>query len=407
MTTQQSEARRTIEALRAGVPSRAAVKRLGTTQLRIREEFDERLGEVIAGRGVKPLVVAASYGDGKSHLLKCLESAAQDAGFVTSYLLVSPEMPLGRSHVVLQALAEAAEAPGLAGKALRALTAKLENVSQRFGELRQWAEQAGLDERFAALLLLFGEFRADEELRQQILDDIEGKPLKVTDIRTKLRELGRQGLYSLTAGPHAGLAQSRIRLYAQLCRVATGAGMVVLFDEVERLVTFTRRQRFAAYEQIGWWSERAAEAGSGILPVFAMTRGLVEEAITNGKLDAQQYHLAVEQMDPVQQSLGQQGLRLLQAKPLGLQPPEPAQLEAIRHRIREVYTEAYGAFPGDPPPTAALPSTLRARIRAWITGWDLRRHYREYIAQVEAGEVVHDAHEVPDALLPEDENSEG
>lgn len=405
MTAKQVEARRTIESLRAGVPSRAAVKRLGTSQERISNAFADSLEKVRSGSGSDPLVLAANYGDGKSHLLKYLQTIAERDGFVTAYLVVSPEMPLGRPHVVLQSLAEAAEAPHVTGKALRGLVAQ-QRAADVFGGLRRWVEAVELEDRFAAMLLLFAEYWVDEELRQQILDDIEGKPLKLTEIRKRLKALGRQEIFQLQAGRQAALAHSRLRLYGQICRACTGAGLVVFFDELERLVLFTRKQRFAAYQEIGWWCRRAAEEASGIVPVFAMTRGLVEEAIDGGKLDAQEFGAIGADLDPEHKALGEAGLELLQAKPLGLQPPTPEQLDDIEYRVHQLYGEAYDTQPAELPATQVIYTSLRQRIRSWITGWDLQRHDPAHRPNVLAEEVEFDEHEVPDELLAGDERPE-
>src|SRR5580658_7035051 len=100
MSPEQVFARSAIEALRSGVPSRHAVEQLGTTQRQVKEPFEARLGALEEGKGVEPLVIAAQFGEGKSHLLNYLKVLATNRGFVTSFVVVSPEMPFGNPHVV-------------------------------------------------------------------------------------------------------------------------------------------------------------------------------------------------------------------------------------------------------------------------------------------------------------------
>ncbi|MFQ5915990.1 MAG: hypothetical protein ACE5JS_22680, partial [Nitrospinota bacterium] len=68
------ESRRAIEALRAGVPNRYAVRELGCAQARIEEEFVRRLDEtrdgLIQGRQASGLLVGGDFGTGKSHLFE-------------------------------------------------------------------------------------------------------------------------------------------------------------------------------------------------------------------------------------------------------------------------------------------------------------------------------------------------
>ena len=67
------EARTAIEALRAGVPNRAAVRLMGTAESGIEQAFDELLGAVWAeGAAPRGLGIAGGFGTGKSHMLTYL-----------------------------------------------------------------------------------------------------------------------------------------------------------------------------------------------------------------------------------------------------------------------------------------------------------------------------------------------
>ena len=378
MTPEQLQARRAIEGLRAGVPSRAAVRSLETTQNKIRDQFRLAMDAVRHGQATQPLMIAASFGDGKSHLLQYLDHLAGEAGFVTCLLVVSPEMLLGDPQIVLNELAESAIAPGCNGKALRAMTEDLNSDRHVFGDVRQWAEAAGLEPRFLALLLLLEEFQADKDLCQQILDDFEGNAMRVTDIRRKLRELNRAGDYPIRNPRAKLLAHDRLRLFAQLCRVCTGQGLVVFFDETERIRRFSRKQRFEAYREIGWWAEQAASPGSGILPVMAMIDAFVQETITAGLNDEAQLRDRPV-ADRMEQTRIQAGIDCLKRSER-LEPTTMSQRDSIRERVRTLYQLAYQVDP-DPavtdPPNA---TTLRQYIRTWITRWDLARYYHEPVS---------------------------
>ena len=148
MNAEAVAARSAIESLRSGVPSRHAVTQLGTTQTEVKKHFDAGLQALAEGRGVTPIVVSATFGAGKSHLLNYLQSLAAQQGFVTSFVVVSPEMPLGNASIVLRTLAEAAQAPGNADTALRALAAQPEYATGTgFADLKAWTRDAGLDDQ--------------------------------------------------------------------------------------------------------------------------------------------------------------------------------------------------------------------------------------------------------------------
>ena len=391
-------ARNAIEALRSGVPSRHAVAQLGTTQAHIKDRFEAASDAVAEGRGADPLVLAANFGAGKSHLLEYFQALAERANFVTAYLVVSPEMLLGNPHLVLKAIAESARPPGRTGKALRELSADLGTSSRGFSELRLWARDADIRDRFRALLHLYEEFRADEELRTQILDDIEGKPLRKTLIKQKLKEIGQVAAYDLTGPRNPLLAHDRIRLLARFFRACGCNGLVVLFDELERLARCTLKQRIAAYEEIGWWQTVAQTPGSSILPVFAMTSGFVENTVVAGKHDETRFAAAASGPDENESERnGQRGIALLKAPPLRLTPPTPEQEEEVRYRIKAIYEQAYGvSVPTLPSARTDVRTSIRADIRRWITLWDLYRYDPAYAPDVQEIAVEFDEREVPE-----------
>src|SRR3982074_355548 len=86
------DARRAIEALRAGVPNRDAVRLLSTQQPQVEARFRRQLGalaeDAAAGRPTPGLLVAGDFGAGKSHLLEYLEHIALDERFVCSRVVI-------------------------------------------------------------------------------------------------------------------------------------------------------------------------------------------------------------------------------------------------------------------------------------------------------------------------------
>ena len=373
-------------------PSRHAAARLGTTQREIRERFEDALDAVGQGRGASPLLVSANFGAGKSHLLSYLQSLAERDGFVTSYVVISPEMPLGSGHFVLKTLSEAAHAPGRAGKALPTLMAELAVPSIEYQMLCDWARGSGIADRFNALLTIYREFRTEGELRAQILNDFEGRPLLKNHIRGKLREIGKVPDYDLSAPANPLLAHDRIRLLAQMVRAAGCRGLVVLFDEVERIAKFSLKQRLAAYAEMAWWRQVAEQEGSGILPVFAMTRGFLETTITGGTRDEQRFSPG----DPVLR-----GIEMLK-RPLLLESPTPEEEEDIKYRVRDIYQEAYGLSVPVLPRTDVRTS-IRSEIRRWIAQWDILRYYPDYQPHVTEEAMRFDTESIPDDALASDD----
>jgi predicted NACHT family NTPase len=88
ISNKKVESRRAIEALRAGVPNRDAVRALGSSQPQLEKIFRERLSgsrEGFSGnRQIEGLLITGDFGSGKSHLLEYFKHIALEENFVCS-----------------------------------------------------------------------------------------------------------------------------------------------------------------------------------------------------------------------------------------------------------------------------------------------------------------------------------
>ena len=396
MNSETVFARSAIEALRAGVPSRHAVAQLGTTQQEIKEHFEDALLSIRANEPVKPLVISADFGRGKSHLLNYLQTVAERQGFVTSFVIISPEMPLGNAHVTLKTIAESAHAPGRVGKALRALSADTRVGTEGFAQFRQWVAQAPVNGKLKALVHLYEEYRVDNELRAQILDDVEGNPLLMTVIRHRLKEIGELSAYDLKVPRNDLLAHDRIKLYAQFVRALGCNGLVVLFDELERAAKFSTKQRISAYQELGWWRKAAEEAGSAILPVFTMTSAFLRESVAKDEGLFQSAALGYSQDERDQYALD--GIAMLK-KRYELASVTQEEEAEIKYRVKNIYEQAYGLTVPNLNMGPEVSASIRSQIRRWITFWDLHRYDPNYRPEVASDAVQFDTHQIGDDIL--------
>lgn len=390
------EASRAIESLRAGVPGSAAVARLGTTQDEIARSFSGSLSALEQNIGSAPISITANFGDGKSHLLHCLKSDAERRGFVTSMVVVSPEMPMGNAHIVLKAIAEEAVAPGHTGKALMELAAN--SPFDALPVIRRWADNAPILDRFRALLTVY-ESTTDEELRMEILSDLEGNPVSVAKIRQALKEIQGASHFDLRAPRNALLAHDRIRLLGKFCQAHGTKGLVVFFDEVERIAQFPFKARLSAYQEIGWWNSLCLEPDSGVFAVFALTTRGIDQCLTEkgdeSRIKSSTTLLEVDERD----RFAVEGIGLLKrADSNRLVGATPEQFERMQHGVRALYEAAYGIMP-QVLPKNPLSITIRSEIRRWITIWDLKRHYPDYVANVSVQDVKLNSDEFDGAEL--------
>src|SRR5436309_11545332 len=137
--------RRAIEALRAGVPNRDAVRALGSAQPHIEERFVKLLQDARDGvaNGVQApgWLIAGDFGSGKSHLLEYLQHVALEENFVSSKVVISKETPLHDPAKLYRAAVEAAVVPDKKGSALAEIAAGLSAGDPALADLLAWAAQ--------------------------------------------------------------------------------------------------------------------------------------------------------------------------------------------------------------------------------------------------------------------------
>ena len=114
--TDRLRARRVVEALRAGVPSGAAVETLGTGQSELEARYRAALADADRladqDRQARGFLVRGGFGSGKSHLLTTFEHIALEEGFAVSRVVISKETPLHDPAKLLASAAEAIRSPG-------------------------------------------------------------------------------------------------------------------------------------------------------------------------------------------------------------------------------------------------------------------------------------------------------
>jgi hypothetical protein len=114
-SSQRLHARRVVEALRAGVPSAAAVATLGTGQSELEARYRAALDDVprLAAQDEQAtgFLVRGGFGAGKSHLLTIFEHIALAEGFAVSRIVISKETPLYDPVKLLAGAAEAMRLP--------------------------------------------------------------------------------------------------------------------------------------------------------------------------------------------------------------------------------------------------------------------------------------------------------
>ncbi len=383
------EARMAIEALRAGVPNRAAIRLMGTEQTTIEHGFEAALsaawGDTAPARGQSGqsgaggLGMAGGFGTGKSHLLGYLAEVARQQRFVVSRVVVSKETPLSHpGHVFAAALRDAA-LPDRPDDPIAACVTALREQPEALEamEIVAGTPDAGFAPIFAACLFLVRRASTPPETLRRIARLWSGAKVSVPVIRQALVAAGAGRTYSLKSIPAAALTEQLTRFVPLLFRAVGYAGWCILLDEIELIGRYTPLQRALSYAVLGGLlGLDGAHRFPGIVTAYAITDDFVT-AVISARQDSEKLpeRLTLKGRS-AEATLALSTIRHIERTVLQnrLLPPTLNELTACHGKLQRLYSAAYEwTAPPLPPPERTATRTLRQYIKGWITQWDLRR----------------------------------
>ena len=94
------EARRVIEALRSGIPSRAVGQYFSEARPQLMKEISGRLDRVSESGRPDGMVISGKYGEGKTHLLNTVFHLAHSGNMVVSYLSLGKVTPMDKLYLL-------------------------------------------------------------------------------------------------------------------------------------------------------------------------------------------------------------------------------------------------------------------------------------------------------------------
>ncbi len=374
------EARTAIEALRAGVPNRAAIRQMGTEQTSIEHAFEAALGVAWADASASSGIgLAGGFGTGKSHMLGYLAEVARLGGFVVSRVVISKETPLSHPGHVLAAALRGAALPDRPDDPAAACVAVLRERPEALDalEIAVSTPGAGFAPIFAACLFLLRRASTTPEMLRRIARLWTGARVSAPAIRQALSAAGAGKMFSLKPVAAAEMTEQLTRFVPLLFRAAGYCGWCILLDELELIGRYTPLQRALSYAWLGTWL--GLEGGrrfSGIVTAYAITDDFVT-AVINARLDSEKLpeRLALKGRD-VEAVLALAGIRHIERTVLQhrLLPPTVDDLAICHDKVLRLYSDAY-AWPAPPlqPAERTSSRTMRQYIKGWITQWDLRR----------------------------------
>ena len=377
-----------LEALRSGVPNRAAVRLLGCNQPQVEERFTEMLDGATdsdsPARNGQGMLISGDFGSGKSHLLAHLEHLALEQGFVCSKVAISKETPLYDLGKVYISAMENGRLPDRSGRLIEELGLSLKPDSREFASFFRWADQAAaqghISPIFPASLLIY-ERSGDLELNGEIETFWAGDKILKGRITAGLRQIDQLQNYKFNMPKVAELPPQRLQFALALIKGARYRGWVVLLDEIELVGSYSLLQRGRSYAEVArWMGEAAGETYPGLVMVGSVTEDFASAIISpdgsrkdhdyiRPKMEANRRYNSIA-------SRAESGMHMLERQCVPLRPPESDDVTASVEKLRSLYSDAYG---WEAPPIdakaggAGIYGRMRYQVRRAINEWDLLR----------------------------------
>jgi hypothetical protein len=412
--TSSPAARRSVEALRAGVPNGSAVRELGTDQKAIEAKFLDALSQVAAeraaGRQIQGFMIQGEFGTGKSHLLQWLQHVSLEAGFACSRVVIGKETPLGDPHKLFRAATESLTLPDRLG-GLPELVERLRLDSNVFTDLYGLVRDpdSHFDPLFQATLLLYEKLHHDTELIDRIIAFWSGDRPAVNELKKQLRLIGHPRP-DLRSRRIQELALPRFRFMAQLVAAAGYTGWVLLLDEVELVARLSLTARERSYAALATLAGRLrARTVPGLFMVGTVTSDFTG-VIFEERRDPEKVLQRWGERDADFLAEVEAGLDFLgpnSRRWMRIRKPDAEVLRLTYDRVRALYEGAYGWQPPLETVSDSGPSrSMRQHVRDWITRWDLLRLDPAYLPDIETRTVTPDLTERPDLEASDEPDEE-
>ena len=375
--------RRAVEALRAGVPNRDVVRQLPPVDTEVDKRFQSLLKNTIEGweqsNQASGILVAGDFGTGKSHYLESFRHQALEEHFICSSIVLNKETPLYDPLKIYRACVESATAPDKLGTALDELTLTYSSqTAPHYRELFEWVHvNKDLDPRIAATLSLFERVQ-NEDLRQKIIAEWMGYPMKVGEIKAALRDIGEAKTYQITRS-QPGQVLQRFEFLSRFFRSAGYSGWVLLIDETEMISKYSLLQRAKAYAQLAKLLGIVKGTNlPGIASVFTITNDYAGQVLHGRKNDRTNIPARLQGTKNEEFSVAaDMGMKTIETRTAKLSPPTQSQMLDVYQKVRRIYSSAYSweAPEIEDRREYSASTGMRQYIRSWINTWDLRRLY--------------------------------
>ena len=268
---------RVIEALRSGVPSRAAGEYFSEARPAMMQKIQNRLEQVHETGHSDGMIFTGRYGEGKTHLLGTVFSMAFAHNMVVSYVSLGKETPVDRPYLLFPKLIANTYLPGAAQPGFRQKLEDLTQGSSISGELLAYAAKELETDKLYFLLKAFLGTQEEEE-RYAFLADLEGDFTTGQVIKRSYRRITGTAAKFNQNFSKTKHGFDYFYFTSHLFKTLGYGGWVLLFDEAELLGGMGKKTRAKSYVQLQRFLKPSPKL-EGVFSLFAFSSSYAEDVI--------------------------------------------------------------------------------------------------------------------------------
>lgn len=372
------EARRIVEALRSGVPSRAAGQYFSSARQDIISLLSGKLDETREKKTSGGIVVSGAYGEGKTHLLNTVFNIAHSNNMVCSFISLSRETPFDRMHLVYPKLVHNTFLPKRLQPGFLDILSDITPGSPLATEMLLYTvKHLEIDK----LYYLFRSYlnTDDTEEKYLLLADLEGDFINNALLKKTYRRI-----FSEKAGFNVSFSKTKhmdnyLSMLSRLFLQLGYNGWVILFDESELIGKLGKKARLNAYKNMSsfLFPENYSRLQS-TYSIFAITDSYLEDVIESKR---EFENLSQSGFEPKSYEAAEKALNSIISAPK-LQQLNKDEILGILNKLKDFYMRAYD-LKADIDMREIIKSTenrgylLRTRIRAAVECLDQLYQYNK------------------------------
>lgn len=368
-----------LEAIRAGIPTRALVEALPDLRQNLVDRIDNDLANLQAGKKIKGRVVWGDYGQGKTHFLKLIEKHILARGFGVSYLTLSRDLNLNNLNNLFPALSSHilvgdANIPGLLNQLMR------QHIHpQMMIDLPETGDKISHP---LPLLILQSFLRYEERDMILLYNALMGKKENITKAKQIVKSDQNLAYRAMPRFLQRDHLSAFIEFFPLLLKVLGYKGWVILIDELEIVGRMGKVSRLNSYKNLSWLMNLSGEHNLPIYTLAASAKALQEDIFFGErKHDARDMpQFAGERVDShFAELIGEFFRQVTGSQGLILSPVNNQDLYPLLQKLSEIHTNAI-SWKYDMPPDFLESSLsiidptnkpIRQIIRMFIESMDL------------------------------------